>query len=481
MSPSVLLESVLGTLNRWERTELVSDEADADFLEAVRRLVGTPEPERNTPLEVEVMLLKEGARRWRQMAVQVGVSEGEAEPESVLKVVEALRSLAERLRDQWESAKAEAAQIPEGLHPYTANTLRRFANVLAEKLRQSEIKYGYSDGWATQDWQETCQRELLEHIGKGDPRDVAIYAMFMWHRGWQTTLEPLLDGHKTELFMRDREITELRQRINQLESEAALYTQPGVKQNPTPEQKDKAQALKKTTRRPRGAKTDKEEKPRASLSWTVKPWPEEELDRLASLLEQAPPQTPGRGGHFARFNFLAKAMGCHVREIGAGLKLLQGKRFDESVQDRSFDPQQEPESQPSAAPENLPDAPAWKQTLAEKLPPLESNPIQAVTPTPKVQAVIDRAAAQRGGPVAQKPKPDLRSEEEKLFDGLAEKYPRLRSLRSDVVYVQNDNIWVRRRVLNEVVGELERAAWLAKSDRAFATEFLIELSKAGAA
>jgi hypothetical protein len=32
-----------------------------------------------------------------------------------------------------------------------------------------------------------CQRELLQHVLKGDPIDVAAYAAFMWRRGWKTT------------------------------------------------------------------------------------------------------------------------------------------------------------------------------------------------------------------------------------------------------------------------------------------------------
>lgn len=79
-----------------------------------------------------------------------------------------------------------ALNIPDGLHPETADLVVRFAEALAEKLRKAEVKYGYSDFWKYDDWKEECQAKLLEHMAKGDPRDVANYCAFMWHHGWPT-------------------------------------------------------------------------------------------------------------------------------------------------------------------------------------------------------------------------------------------------------------------------------------------------------
>lgn len=75
----------------------------------------------------------------------------------------------------------------EALHPLTNDLVDRFALALKEKLLASQIKYGWADDWARDDWQERCQASLLDHIGKGDPRDVAAFAAFMWHHGWPTT------------------------------------------------------------------------------------------------------------------------------------------------------------------------------------------------------------------------------------------------------------------------------------------------------
>lgn len=81
-------------------------------------------------------------------------------------------------------------EVPEGLHPATRDLIAGFAKALAEKLHAAEKKYGYSDGWLSQDWEEECRAHFLAHIGKGDPRDVAAYCAFMWKRGWQTISRP---------------------------------------------------------------------------------------------------------------------------------------------------------------------------------------------------------------------------------------------------------------------------------------------------
>lgn len=62
----------------------------------------------------------------------------------------------------------------------------RFAHALAAKLSAAEKKYGYTDGWMRNDWMDECRRKLAEHVGKGDPLDVAAYCAFLWHHGEST-------------------------------------------------------------------------------------------------------------------------------------------------------------------------------------------------------------------------------------------------------------------------------------------------------
>lgn len=72
------------------------------------------------------------------------------------------------------------------LHPLTVNLVVRFARALAAKLADAENKYGYSDGWRNAEWMDECRKKLMQHIEKGDPRDVAAYCAFLWHHGEST-------------------------------------------------------------------------------------------------------------------------------------------------------------------------------------------------------------------------------------------------------------------------------------------------------
>lgn len=73
---------------------------------------------------------------------------------------------------------------PMGLHPDTALLVAQFASALAAKLHKAERKYGYSDGWRRGDWRDELVAKLVEHVHKGDPRDVAAYCAFAWHHQW---------------------------------------------------------------------------------------------------------------------------------------------------------------------------------------------------------------------------------------------------------------------------------------------------------
>jgi hypothetical protein len=86
-------------------------------------------------------------------------------------------------------AAKEGIQMPAGLHPESKSLVLRFATAIAEKMYKSEVKYGWTNEWQTDDWEEDCKTGLYEHLKKGDPKDVAVYAAFMWHHGWDTKPE----------------------------------------------------------------------------------------------------------------------------------------------------------------------------------------------------------------------------------------------------------------------------------------------------
>jgi hypothetical protein len=77
-------------------------------------------------------------------------------------------------------------ELPPGLHPSSCQLVVDFSEALAKKMRNSEIKYGYIDGWAKDDWEVSYSLHLKEHIRKGDPVDVGVYAAFGWYHKWPT-------------------------------------------------------------------------------------------------------------------------------------------------------------------------------------------------------------------------------------------------------------------------------------------------------
>lgn len=86
-------------------------------------------------------------------------------------------------------------EVPRGLHPATIDLVQRFATALADKLRKAELKYNYADGWSDPEWEDRCKQQLIDHVIKGDPRDVAAFCAFMWHHGWRTSLNTTTDVH----------------------------------------------------------------------------------------------------------------------------------------------------------------------------------------------------------------------------------------------------------------------------------------------
>ncbi|UTU07973.1 hypothetical protein CcrC1_gp287 [Caulobacter phage C1] len=64
-----------------------------------------------------------------------------------------------------------------------------FANVLKAKMAESRAKG--RGGWHRPD--EVSQQALVEalrhHLDKGDPRDVALFAMMLHYHGWSTSLD----------------------------------------------------------------------------------------------------------------------------------------------------------------------------------------------------------------------------------------------------------------------------------------------------
>jgi hypothetical protein len=95
------------------------------------------------------------------------------------------------------------------IHPRTRELVERFSRALLEKLAAAEKKYGYSDGWAQSDWMDECRQRLLDHLFKGDPRDVAAYCAFLWHHGEPTNSRSAEARRESEWATREADAASL--------------------------------------------------------------------------------------------------------------------------------------------------------------------------------------------------------------------------------------------------------------------------------
>lgn len=76
--------------------------------------------------------------------------------------------------------------LPTDLHKDSQALVLKTAEVVAEKMRSTELKRGLTNEWAKPDWGSACINDFLRHVDKGDPRDLAVYAIMMIHHGWTT-------------------------------------------------------------------------------------------------------------------------------------------------------------------------------------------------------------------------------------------------------------------------------------------------------
>jgi hypothetical protein len=72
-----------------------------------------------------------------------------------------------------------------GLSIATASAAARFALAMVDKLGAAEAKYDWQDAWRG-DGAELIRAELVRHIAKGDPVDVANFCLFLWALGERT-------------------------------------------------------------------------------------------------------------------------------------------------------------------------------------------------------------------------------------------------------------------------------------------------------
>lgn len=106
-----------------------------------------------------------------------------------LRVVEdALKTVlaAEPIPSRRAQTDQKLAELMKDLRDPIPGLVKDFSEVLLRKLRDAEAKYGYDNLWLRDPNFDGMRRELREHVGKGDPLDVAAYCAFLWYHGQST-------------------------------------------------------------------------------------------------------------------------------------------------------------------------------------------------------------------------------------------------------------------------------------------------------
>lgn len=92
------------------------------------------------------------------------------------------------------------------------DAINHFAKDMYNKALLARDKYGFHPmGWACPDWQEEMQRQMAEHVLKGDPRDTGWLSTIAWYHGWSTATPsvPLLqEGAATPAPLADAELAD---------------------------------------------------------------------------------------------------------------------------------------------------------------------------------------------------------------------------------------------------------------------------------
>ena len=94
--------------------------------------------------------------------------------------------VASKIRSLTRPSSSATVERREAVDDPLVDLVARFSEALLGKLKAARVKYGYDEGWRDGGWEADCQKHLITHLAKGDPRDVAAYCAFMWHHGWST-------------------------------------------------------------------------------------------------------------------------------------------------------------------------------------------------------------------------------------------------------------------------------------------------------
>ncbi len=182
---AVLVEDVFGAFQRHG----VADDFDRPS-DAIDALVEKARADGAAAVQADVESYKRmfttAVSELAQISAAVGTPDDEAlnynGPENILA----------RIRDLQAGTGLFSPAVLAELPGVTRDLVFHVAVALADKLLAAHRK-GWRR-WERNDWLDECREQLLQHIAKGDPLDVIVFAAFLWHHGESTR-----PGHDAEI------------------------------------------------------------------------------------------------------------------------------------------------------------------------------------------------------------------------------------------------------------------------------------------
>lgn len=89
-----------------------------------------------------------------------------------------------------DATRANTYQMRDAQEPadlLLREAIQHFGKDMYNKALLARDKYDFHPmGWVYPDWQEELQRQMAEHVLKGDPRDTGWLSTIAWYHGWRT-------------------------------------------------------------------------------------------------------------------------------------------------------------------------------------------------------------------------------------------------------------------------------------------------------
>lgn len=123
-----------------------------------------------------------------KIAFLVGYFSNRPQEPEVQKRLDELDAMTRPLANNSPKGSFTEILLPYGITDASKALLSSMFVRIIDKFVAAEVKHNWQDEWRTAS-KEVIQKRFHEHVQKGDPADVAIFAIIMMYHGYSTKKE----------------------------------------------------------------------------------------------------------------------------------------------------------------------------------------------------------------------------------------------------------------------------------------------------